>query len=178
MARPRTTARSPDPAAGLAFLLSQVGAHSSARFAERLEPLGIKPPHVGVLRVIGDAGETLSQQALGERLGVFPSRLVGLLDDLERHGWVERRDRPTDRRSYALHLTAAGREALEQIKTIAREHQESLCASLNATEQVQLAELLRRIAAHQQLTPGVHPGFRSLGGGGALPDCPGSAPGT
>ena len=98
MARTRATKLSPDPCDGLAFLLSQVGAHASARFAERLEPLGLKPPHAGILRVIEQA-DGLSQQALGEKLGMFPSRLVAVLDELEERGLVERRDSPTDRRS-------------------------------------------------------------------------------
>src|SRR4051794_27397953 len=114
MARSRAMPSSPDPASGLGFLLSQVGAHSSARFAERLEPLGLKPPHAGILRVIKEA-DGLSQQALGERLGIFPSRLVTVLDELEERGLVERRDSPADRRSYALYLTKSGQEALEQI---------------------------------------------------------------
>jgi DNA-binding MarR family transcriptional regulator len=149
----------------VAFLLSQVGFHSASRFAERLEPLGFTPPQVGILKVIAEANG-LSQQALGERLGAFPSRLVSLLDDLERRGLVERRDNPTDRRSYALYLTDAGREALTMIGRVGRDHQQSLCASLGESEQLQLAVLLRRIAAEQGLTPGVHPGYRKLGGGG------------
>jgi DNA-binding MarR family transcriptional regulator len=163
MARARATATTSDPTAGLAFLLSQVGAHTAGRFAERLAPLGLAPAHAGILRVIAEA-DSLSQQALGEKLRVFPSRLVGLLDELEQRGLVERRDNPADRRSYALHLTKAGREALDQISRIVREHQNALCAALDPSEQAQLTEFLRRIADEQRLTPGVHPGFRKLGG--------------
>jgi DNA-binding MarR family transcriptional regulator len=162
MARSRATPPPPDPADGLGFLLSQVGAHASARFAERLEPLGLKPAHVGILGVIRQA-DGLSQQALGEKLGIFASRLVAVLDDLEGRGLVERRDNPTDRRSYALYLTAAGHEALEQIGRFAREHQDALCAALDAAERTQLAVYLTRIAAEQGLTPGIHPGLRKLG---------------
>jgi DNA-binding MarR family transcriptional regulator len=166
MARSRATNRSPGITDEPAFLLSQVGAHSSARFAERLEPLGLKPQHAGILRVINEA-DGLSQQALGERLGMFPSRLVGVLDDLERLGLVERRDSPTDRRSYALYLTEAGREAQERIGRIGQEHQAALCAALTPSERAQLTEYLARIAAEQGLKPGVHPGFRKLG----APEC-------
>jgi DNA-binding MarR family transcriptional regulator len=167
MGRSRVTNPPPEPEAGLAFLLSQVGAHSSARFAERLAPLELSPPHAGILRVISQAGG-LSQQALGEKLGMFPSRLVLVLDELERRGLVERRDSPADRRSYALHLTRAGREMLRRIGRIAREHQDALCAALDESERAQLAGLLTRIAAQQQLTPGIHPGYRKLGA--ARPD--------
>ncbi len=66
----RETPTGPDH---LAFLLSPVGAHSSAQFAERLEPLGLKPPHVGILRLIAQL-DGLSQQALGEEpMIVFPT---------------------------------------------------------------------------------------------------------
>ena len=163
MARPSSKPGAPDPSAGLAFLLSQVGSHSAARFAERLEPLGFKPPHVGILRVIGQS-DGLSQQSLGEKLGLFPSRLVALIDDLERPGLVERRNSPADRRSHALYLTEAGRQALETMGRVTREHQASLCAALDDSERARLAELLRRIADEQGLAPGVHPGFRKLGG--------------
>lgn len=169
MARPRANPETPGPPDGVGFLLSQVGGHSSARFAERLGPLGLRPAHAGILRVLDQAGG-LSQQALGERLGVFPSRLVGLLDELGRLGLVERRDSPADRRSYALHLTGAGREALDRIGRVACEHQEDLCAALDASERAQLAGFLARIAAQQGLTPGVHPGYRKLGD----PDAKGS----
>jgi DNA-binding MarR family transcriptional regulator len=87
-----------------------------------------------------------------------------MIDDLEGRGLVERRDSPTDRRSYALYLTEAGRGALEQIRRVGLDHQDALCAALDESERAQLAGLLARIAAEQGLTPGVHPGFRRLGG--------------
>jgi DNA-binding MarR family transcriptional regulator len=152
----------PAPSDSLAFLLSQVGAHSAARFAERLAPLQIAPQHVGILRVLRQA-DGLSQQALGEKLHVFPSRLVELLDGLEERGLVERRASPTDRRRHALYLTKKGREMLQQIDRVAGEHQDALCAALTKPERAQLAALLRRIADEQGLTPGVHPGYRTLG---------------
>ncbi len=163
MGRARAAKPSSDPAAGLAFLLSQVGAHAAAQFAARLAPLSLSPPHAGILRVINQA-DGLSQQALGERLGMFPSRLVAVLDELETRGLVERRDNPADRRSYALYLTRAGHETLKQIASLTREHQDAVCAALDESQKAQLTDLLRRIADEQQLAPGIHPGFRRLGG--------------
>jgi DNA-binding MarR family transcriptional regulator len=151
-----------DTSSALAFLLSQVGAHSAGRFAERLEPVGLKPAYAGILRVINQA-DGLSQQALGETLGVFPSRLVALIDELEGRGLVERRSRPADRRSHALYLTKRGEEVLGLIEKIGLEHQDALCACLSESERATLTKLLARIAADQGLTPGVHPGFRKLG---------------
>jgi DNA-binding MarR family transcriptional regulator len=160
--RTGTPRASSKAAASPAFLLGQVGGHAAARFAERLSVLGLTPPHVGVLGAI-DRSEGLSQQALCERLRVMPSRLVTLVDELEQRKLVERRDNPEDRRTYALYLSEKGRSTLKAIGLVAREHQEALCAALNEAEREQLAKLLRRIADHQGLTPGVHPGFSRLG---------------
>ena len=148
---------------GLAFLLSQVGAHAAARFAERIAPLKLKPYHSGILRILeNDSGVT--QQALSDLLGIFPSGLVKLLDELEKLKLIERRESPSDRRTHALYLTKAGRDVLVEIGKIGRQHQEDLCAALNEKEQKVLAELLERIVVQQQITPAVHPGYRQLGG--------------
>jgi DNA-binding MarR family transcriptional regulator len=146
----------------VAFLLAQVGSHAATKFAERLAPLGLSPPHAGILRVLS-AGGGMSQQALCTMLGILPSRLVALVDELEERGFVERRDRSDDRRSYALHLTEKGRQTLEAIGRVAREHDAALCAALSEKEREQLSSVLQRIAQQQGLTPGVHPGFKRLG---------------
>jgi DNA-binding MarR family transcriptional regulator len=147
---------------GAAFLLAQVGGHAAARFAERLAPLELSPPHAGILRVLSKSAG-LSQQELASMLKIHTSRLVGLLDELEARGFVERRGSEDDRRTYALHLTDGGRTILGEIGRVAREHQESLLASLGKAERDQLADLLQRIADEQGLIPGVHPGFGRLG---------------
>jgi DNA-binding MarR family transcriptional regulator len=145
-----------------AFLLAQVGAHAAAQFAERIAPLGLTPPQAGILRAIA-SDHGLSQQELSKLLGIFPSRLVTLVDELESRGLIERRDNPEDRRTYALHLTEQGRELLDRLAQAAKGHNQALCAALNDREREQLANLLARIADEQGLTPGVHPGFRGLG---------------
>jgi len=145
-----------------AFLLAQVGSHAATKFAERLAPLALSPPHAGILRVLS-AGGGMSQQGLCTMLGILPSRLVGLVDELEGRGLIERRDCPEDRRSYALHVTEEGRQTLEAIGRIAREHDAALCAALSEKEWEQLRSVLQRIAEQQGLTPGVHPGFKRLG---------------
>ena len=142
-----------------AFLLAQVGALAAARFAERLAPLDLTPAHAAALRVLAlEAG--ISQRALAERLGLSPSRLVGLLDHLEGRGLVQRRSDTDDRRNHALHLTDAGTEMLRALGRIAAAHQASLCRSLDPAEMAQLVALLDRLAGDQ----GLRPGFGQVGG--------------
>src|SRR5215467_8175528 len=128
-----------------AFLLAQVGAHAATQFGERLKSLRLLRPQAGILRLIG-AFPGLSQQELGRRLAILPSQLVALLDELQERRLIERRQDATDRRTYALHLTASGRNTTEQIGRIAREHDEAICAALNRDERQQLNGLLGRIA--------------------------------
>ena len=152
---------SPAARPGVAFMLAQIGAHAAAKFADLLVPLKFTPPQAGILGVISRQNG-LSQQALADLLGMFPSRLVLMLDELEQAGLIERRPHNSDRRVYALHLTARGKKALQAITRVAREHEDALCAALNASERETLAQLLSRIADEQQLRPGVHPGYRRL----------------
>lgn len=140
---------------------AQVGALAASRFAERLAALDLTPQHAGVIRIIA-AFPGINQRALASHLGIFPSRLVTLLDQLEQRGLVERRPDPDDRRHHALYLTAGGRRILAVIGQIAREHEDALLGSLTASERADLASLLRRIADHHGLNPGVHPGYRNL----------------
>src|SRR5215475_2379057 len=147
-----------------AFLLSQIGAHAASKFAERLVVLRLSPPDVGILRLLRMA-PGISQQVLSARLQIHPSRLVAILDNLEKRSLIERKPNPDDRRLYSLHLTKDGVEILERIGKVAREHQDALLASLNSDERDSLTALLQKIAGEQGLTPGVHPGYRGLGKG-------------
>jgi DNA-binding MarR family transcriptional regulator len=124
--------------------------------------LQLTRPHAGILRIIGLA-PGLSQQELARRLSILPSQLVALIDELEKRGFIERRQDAMDRRTYALHLTTSGRDMTEQIGRIAREHDDAICGALNVQERQQLSSLLGRIAEQQGLSPGVHPGYRGLG---------------
>src|ERR1700761_4457901 len=90
-----------------AFLLAQVGAYAATQFAERLAALQLGPPDAGILRLLRMAAG-ISQQELSARLGFHPSRLVAMLDNLEKRKLVERRPNPEDRRLYSLHLTKDG----------------------------------------------------------------------
>jgi DNA-binding MarR family transcriptional regulator len=146
----------------VAFLLSQLGSHASALFAERVASLDLTPAQVGFLRLVGgEAGS--SQQAIAGRLGMAPSRLVPLIDDMEARGLVERRRDPQDRRNHALYLTAEAARLMGQLNGVAVAHEDAICAGLDPKERQELGALLQKVAANQGLEPGIHPGYRLMG---------------
>src|SRR5213595_2083231 len=99
------------PSKRTAFLLSQLGALSSSRFAERTREIGLTPSDAGVLRLLGRT-PGLSQRSLADRLGAVPSRVVPLIDSLQARDLVERVRSSTDRRNYELRLTVEGTKVL------------------------------------------------------------------
>lgn len=150
------------PPLRVAFLLSQVGGLSAQVFAELLKPLRFVPAEAGILRLL-DRSPGISQQDLAGRLNMHASRLVAVIDTLEERGLLARETNDNDRRIYCLRLTSAGREALAAIGRVARAHEEAICGGLSAAEHAQMAELLRKIASHHGLEPGIHPGYKTLG---------------
>jgi DNA-binding MarR family transcriptional regulator len=155
------------PPRSVGFLISQLGFFSSQGFAQALEPLGIAPREFLLLRfVAASAGQ--SQQALAHRLGVPPSRMVALVDDLEERGLVERRPDSDDRRVRGLHLTKEGQGTLRRAAGVAIEYETKLCSPLGEGERDELIDLLQKVQSGQTELRGVHPGL-----GGEAPGPPG-----
>jgi DNA-binding MarR family transcriptional regulator len=142
-----------------ALLLVQLGLEAARQFGEQLAPLGLEPRHAGMLIRLA-ANEGKAQQAIGELLGLNPTQMVFLVDELEGRGFVERRRNPADRRSYALYLTPAGRDVLSKVWEATQVHQARLGASLSESEQQQLTQLLGRIARDQGIAGESLPGLR------------------
>lgn len=142
----------------VSFLLSQLGAQSARRFAERLAPLGVQPSQFGLLMLLRQR-EGQSQRQLADALGLHRNVMVGLVDELETRGLVERRRHPADRRAHAIHLTPAAHELLTRAVGIADEQDADLLAGLDADDRARLLALLQRLAESTGSRPGVHPGL-------------------
>ncbi len=150
----RDTCAPPSPGS-LGFLISQVGRSVGRSFHEALAPLDLEPRQYLLLASVA-ARHGCSQQAIGGSLQIPPSRMVVLVDDLERRGLIKRIPNPADRRAHALQLTPAGRRLLNRARPIAEAHEADLCEPLDEHARATLVELLGRIAAHRRLTLG-HP---------------------
>jgi DNA-binding MarR family transcriptional regulator len=91
-------------------------------------------------------------------IGVNATRMVFLVDELERLGLVERRRNPADRRSNALYLTDEGTAMLDRVNAVAAQHEAQIAAGLSDDDRLQVTRLLRRIAREQGLAARGLPG--------------------
>jgi DNA-binding MarR family transcriptional regulator len=106
---------------------------------------GLSPGRVGMLLLI-EANPGLTQSRLANAVSRDRSTMVGVLDQLEAKGLIERR-RGADRRTNGVWLTRAGRSALARAKRAIAIHERRVAARLSRVERAQLLDLLARIAA-------------------------------
>lgn len=116
---------------------------SHTRIAEALESVGLTPPLFGLLNVLG-AREGAIQQEIGSAMGIDPSTMVSLIDELESAGLAKRRPHPTDRRAREVAITPKGRRRLEQARRMATQVEDEVLRGLTAAERRELLRLLRR----------------------------------
>jgi MarR family transcriptional regulator, lower aerobic nicotinate degradation pathway regulator len=127
------------------YLLTFIAERATERFERELGAEGVRAKHAQVLVVI-DAEGPMSQRAIGRRLRIDKSPMVGIIDDLERLGVAERRRVDGDRRVQAIHLTAKGRTVLNRIQEIAELENARTFGMLDESEREQLHDLLLRVA--------------------------------
>jgi DNA-binding MarR family transcriptional regulator len=129
----------------VAFLLARHGAITNLRMRDALASIGYSPRQGSTLLQLVDEGGRMGQQALCESLGIDPSVLVGILNDLESGGLVERRRDPVDRRRHIVAMTAKGERAASDVRDALAGVERDLFADLDAAEVTTLRALLTRV---------------------------------
>jgi DNA-binding MarR family transcriptional regulator len=129
------------------FLVKRLGMAAKAESFAAYEGTGLMPYHHGILALL-DEGTTETQGAIGEALGYDKGQLVGMLDDLEQAGLIERRRDPEDRRRHVVQMTPAGKTALGRLRRLSGDLEAEFLAPLDDAERAQLHQLLLRLAEH------------------------------
>ena len=129
------------------FLLKKLGLTVKERLVGAFEETGLSGYHHSVLALLHEEPRE-TQAMIADALGYDRSHLVGVLDELEERGLVERRRDLTDRRRHLVSLTPAGEEALERLRAVANRVEDEFFEPLSAEERKELFTLLARIARH------------------------------
>ncbi|MFJ4408769.1 MarR family winged helix-turn-helix transcriptional regulator [Streptomyces sp. NPDC088910] len=134
----------PTLAALTTYLLSKTGKAARGRLAAELSDEGLRLWHMAVLAALADFGPQVQRELAG-RLGVDPSDMVKVVDELAASGCVERARDTADRRRVRVALTPAGRDRLAALTARAEAAQDDVLAPLDARERAQLHALLLRV---------------------------------
>ena len=111
-----------------------------------LAAFGLRARHVIALTLLRDLGEQ-KQSDLPATLGMDPTNVVALLNELEADDLVQRRRSPQDRRRHTVSLTAAGRARLKEIEHLLTGVERRVLDPLTVEEQRTLYTLLSRATA-------------------------------
>jgi len=116
---------------------------SHTRITQSLESIGLTPASFGLLNVLG-ARRGATQRELGSAMGIDPSTMVSLIDELEAGELAKRQPHPKDRRAREVVITSKGRRLLERGRQMALQVEDEVLGGLNAGERRELLKLLRR----------------------------------
>src|SRR5207248_6138400 len=135
--------------AGQLFFRLWRAAHT--RTAEALNSIGLTPALFALLNVLG-AREGAIQQQLSSDMGIDPSAMVKLIDELESAELAKRRRRPGDRRAWEVAITPQGRRTLERARRFVTQVENEVLGGLTTGDRRQLLMLLRKalVAAPRQ----------------------------
>src|SRR5258708_19057128 len=134
----------PPSLAGRSGALLTIAARTGQELAgNRLAPMGLTVRLCGILSLLGNG--PLSQQELGEQLGIDRTTVVELIDELERQGVVVRRRNAADRRSYALVLTPKGRAVQKRASKAFDAPADEFFGALKSTARQLLSDMIPRL---------------------------------
>jgi len=109
---------------------------------------GIVPAHGPVLRFLFQQSKPVPIKAVVEKVGRVKSTVTVMINNLERHGYVEKLPCDADSRITLVKLTPAGRKLRKDFKQISEALVERLYGSMKKKDRQTLVNLLNVIEAN------------------------------
>lgn len=141
-ASPTHSARDASPRLG--YLLKHAALRYLTLTTAALQPLGIHPNEWAALNCLHEQ-HGLSQREAAELLGIDRTKMVALVDELERKGWVQRQPQPGDRRKNLVMLTESGHDILDRAGRVIDDCERQFLAVLSRPDSERLMRSLRAI---------------------------------
>ncbi len=131
----------------LGFLLARVSAQVTRATNVGLADAGLRVRQYSVLALVSDTPGGVTQRDLAQLLGLDPSQVVALVDELAAAGLVSRNAPAADRRTRVVAAPAAGRQARERAAALAQAAVSAALQALTGDDQATLRMLLSRVLA-------------------------------
>jgi DNA-binding MarR family transcriptional regulator len=128
----------------LIHLLHRASQRASEIFSIETRDFDMTARQYAVLATIAQR-EGLSQTDLVRATGIDRSTLADVVQRLLKRGFIERERTTEDGRTYAVRLSASGRDLLEAIKPSARRADRAVLACLGEEDGHAVAEILSRL---------------------------------
>jgi DNA-binding MarR family transcriptional regulator len=135
------------PGIRLCFQILSLASAIDQDCADQLKPHGLSEGRFIMLFLLESAREGVSPHVLAERAGVRRATVTGLLDGLERDGFVERQLLPHDRRGRLIQLTHKGKSTAKRLFSQHGRWIGGLLADLSEAERQLLSTLLAKVRA-------------------------------
>ena len=107
--------------------------HTLHALSGALADLNLTAAEINALANLADQGP-FNVRELSAETGTRATTLTGVLDRLESRGYLTRQLDPTDRRSFRLPLTEAGRAAAARVQTAVADLERGALAHVSATQ--------------------------------------------
>lgn len=131
----------------IGFLLSRTSGLAVRAANAGLAGHGLRVRQYSALVLVADSQDGVSQRDLASTLGLDPSQIVLLVDELQAAGLVERRPAPADRRTRLVAATTRGRQVRRAAVEGAHEGVRRQLGALSDEEQETLRALLERVVS-------------------------------
>jgi MarR family transcriptional regulator, organic hydroperoxide resistance regulator len=118
---------------GIVLVLQRTTHHASHALSTALADLNLSAAEINTLANLAHRG-ALSVRELSAETGTRASTLTGVLDRLENRGYLTRELDPTDRRSFRLPLTDAGRAVAERVRAAVSDLERDALVRLSPTQ--------------------------------------------
>lgn len=128
----------------LGFLLHEVARLLRRRFEQNAKGSGLTRSQWQVLAYLS-RNEGINQSGLADLLDVEPITLGRIADKLQAMGLIERHPDPSDRRVWLLHLTAAARPKLDQVRDLGDFTRGEALKGVSEADRERLVEILQTL---------------------------------
>ncbi|MDR7304313.1 MarR family winged helix-turn-helix transcriptional regulator [Haloactinomyces albus] len=147
----------------LGFLLSRASGVVARSVSDALAPLGLRVRSYSVLALTGEDGAGVTQRRLAVLMGLDPSQVVALVDELESRGLVTRTPDPADRRNKLIVATEQGCQVRSQAQQLVDQAHSGYFARIPQGDLDRLRHVLQQIAFPDE-TPTEHEAETSTAG--------------
>ncbi|WP_292975186.1 MarR family transcriptional regulator [Mycobacterium sp.] len=132
----------------LAEMLTELARQTVAAEMPALESHGLSMWGYVVLTAL-DRTPIRTQTALAEAIGADKTRIIPTLDELQRHGHIERTPDPDDRRARLLAITESGRAVKDAVQADIQRGEEQWLGTLSANEREMFLRVLNQLSRRE-----------------------------